>query len=417
MAMRIPKVRYADADGVEHRARGARRRPARRRAHLGRVPEHARPRDRPTLQPGDDACAAFARVIVLDRRRHRDVGSARSQGSVAPLEQQVADVVAVMDNAGRNERSSAVRGRRAGGNAVRRHVPGAHDRARAQAATCSRAGAGVTTTRSARTIERAASDLAVRGAPMLGAIPTTRGASCLTAPSRQVVQVFREGLGSVQSISASRAVRPRPLAPAMTCAAAAPVDSRPARISRSSPARRPRASSRAVPRVMLIPDSELGDLPGQRRHDGAAPGGREPRGVRRRRPPDPGRRRPECSHVLFTDIVSSTEDLRRSVTGRGEDAARIGTKWSGAGTARTRRSPGAKKTLQATTSSTTIDGDGVVGIRRAEAGDRTRHASRRHRRDALRPRRRTRRCAADGYACDTPMLDGRTKSPTSSLRR
>ena len=68
MAMRIPKVRYADADGVsiayEVRGDGT----ARRRAHLGRLPEHPRRAIVPTFDQGDDALADFARVIVVDRR-------------------------------------------------------------------------------------------------------------------------------------------------------------------------------------------------------------------------------------------------------------------------------------------------------------------------------------------------------------
>ena len=99
MAMRIPKVRYADADGVSiaYEVRGDGPHDLVRIS--GVFPSILARAIVPIFNQGDDALAAFARVIVVDRRG-TGMSDPLREGSVAPLEQQVADVVAVMDDAG-----------------------------------------------------------------------------------------------------------------------------------------------------------------------------------------------------------------------------------------------------------------------------------------------------------------------------
>jgi len=99
MAMRIPKVRYADADGVSiaYEVRGDGPHDLVRIS--GVFPSILARAIVPIFNQGDDALVAFARVIVVDRRG-TGMSDPLREGSVAPLEQQVADVVAVMDDAG-----------------------------------------------------------------------------------------------------------------------------------------------------------------------------------------------------------------------------------------------------------------------------------------------------------------------------
>jgi class 3 adenylate cyclase/pimeloyl-ACP methyl ester carboxylesterase len=99
MAMRIPKVRYADADGVSiaYEVRGDG--PLDIVRLSGVFPSILAKALVPSFAVADDGVATFARVIVLDRRG-TGMSDPLTEGSVAPLEQQVADVVAVMDHAG-----------------------------------------------------------------------------------------------------------------------------------------------------------------------------------------------------------------------------------------------------------------------------------------------------------------------------
>ena len=99
MAMRIPKVRYADADGVSiaYEVRGDGPHDVVRIS--GVFPSILARAIVPSSARVTTPLAAFARVIVLDRRG-TGMSDPLTEGSVAPLEQQVADVVAVMDDAG-----------------------------------------------------------------------------------------------------------------------------------------------------------------------------------------------------------------------------------------------------------------------------------------------------------------------------
>ena len=99
MPMRIPKVRYADADGVSiaYEVRGDGPHDVVRIS--GVFPSLLAKALVPFFAGADDALETFARVIFVDRRG-TGMSDPLSEGSVAPLEQQVADVVAVMDAVG-----------------------------------------------------------------------------------------------------------------------------------------------------------------------------------------------------------------------------------------------------------------------------------------------------------------------------
>lgn len=96
--MRIPKVRYADADGVNiaYEIRGDGDYDIVRVS--GVFPSSLAKSIVPFFGMADDSLARFARVIFLDRRG-TGMSDPLTEGAIAPLEQQVADVVAVMDDA------------------------------------------------------------------------------------------------------------------------------------------------------------------------------------------------------------------------------------------------------------------------------------------------------------------------------
>jgi len=99
MAMRVPKVRYADADGVSiaYEVRGDGPRDIVRIS--GVFPSLLACAIDPTIGAAYDHLATFSRFIFLDRRGI-GMSDPLTDGTVGPLEQQVADVVAVMNDAG-----------------------------------------------------------------------------------------------------------------------------------------------------------------------------------------------------------------------------------------------------------------------------------------------------------------------------
>ena len=104
MAMsRFPCVRYADG-GSEHRVRGARRRPVDLVRVSGSISSLVGAYLDPVAQDHYERLATFSRLISFDRRG-TGLSGPLVAGAVPPLEQRVADAVAVM-NAVRSERAT-----------------------------------------------------------------------------------------------------------------------------------------------------------------------------------------------------------------------------------------------------------------------------------------------------------------------
>jgi class 3 adenylate cyclase/pimeloyl-ACP methyl ester carboxylesterase len=302
MTMRIPKVRYADADGVSiaYEVRGDGARDVVRIS--GVFPSVLARAIVPIFGEGDDALAAFARTIVLDRRG-TGMSDPLREGSVAPLEQQVADVVAVMDDAG-SERA-VIWGAADGGQVAMLFAAMYPDRVTALVLTNAFARWFRSDDHPYGPPEEKREHLAEIARRHWGD-PDNPWGIMIAAPSRQGDRAFCEQYAFVQSISASRAAAAATFfAPGNDIRAVLPLIQ--ARTLVLFPAETTFGAERNEFLAGLIPNCTVAAFPGSDMHESAAVIGMIEEFVTGAPPARVDDR--VLATVMFTDIVESTDRL------------------------------------------------------------------------------------------------------------
>ncbi len=301
MAMRIPRVRYADADGVSiaYEVRGDGPHDV---VRISGVFPSILARAVVPFGQDDDAVSTFARVIVLDRRG-TGMSDPLTEGSVAPLEQQVADVLAVMDDAG-SERA-VIWGAADGGQVAMLFAAMYPERTTALVLSNAFAKWFRSPDHPFGPDESRREHLADVARERWGD-PDNPWGIMITAPSRQDDPAFRQRYAASQSFSASRAAAAATFfAPGNDIRAVLPVIQ--ARTLVLAPADTPFGLDRAQFLAERIPHSDLATFPGTDMMEttravaiieefvtGASPNPVSDRVL---------------ATVLFTDIVSSTDRL------------------------------------------------------------------------------------------------------------
>ncbi len=302
MAMRIPKVRYADADGVSiaYEVRGDGPYDVVRIS--GVFPSILARAIVPAFGQGDDALADSARVIVVDRRG-TGMSDPLSEGSLAPLEQQVADIVAVMDDAG-SERA-VIWGAADGGQVAMLFAAMYPERATALVLTNAFARWFRSDDHPFGPPEEQREHLAEVARRHWGD-PENPWGIMIAAPSRQDDPAFREQFAFVQSISASRAAAAATFfAPGNDIRAVLPLIQ--ARTLVVVPAETPFGVDRAGFLADLIPNAEVATFPGTDMFESSIVAAMIEEFVTGA-PPTPVSDR-VLATVMFTDIVGSTDRL------------------------------------------------------------------------------------------------------------
>jgi class 3 adenylate cyclase/pimeloyl-ACP methyl ester carboxylesterase len=302
MAMRIPKVRYADADGVSiaYEVRGDGPYDVVRIS--GVFPSIVGRAIVPIFRHGDETFTAFSRTIVLDRRG-TGMSDPLSDGSIPPLEQQVADVAAVMDDAG-SERA-VIWGAADGGQVAMLFAAMYPERTTALVLTSAFARWFRSEDHPFGPPEEKREHLADVVRRYWGD-PDNPWGIMIAAPSRQDDPAFREQYAFVQSISASRAAAAATFfAPGNDIRAVLPLIQ--ARTLIVFPAETPFGVERADHLAALIPNSTVATFPGRDMLESPDVIGMIEEFVTGA-PPAPVDER-VLATVMFTDIVGSTDRL------------------------------------------------------------------------------------------------------------